>query len=348
MYIARSSDDCDRSLVTRHLPSKVIFSDVWSKIAALLERLMKIHSNPPIDLMHWQRRHVGGQDLSRCAHVLCWQSVGALSLSVSARARAGPAVWRLARWLHAWRWRTWQCLVWPPTHGGALLWRHMHKVYTMLWLWGLWWGIKAVHLSKWILWWSFPLMMVLLMMASLQFFLIYWFFFWQGSMELHYGGVPLSIQRAYSLLIPTYLAKEHYRVRLPIPLPMVLAALSYDIYLNACLTSFVGYTQCCSLPGWTTRGRHHSPVSVCLSVWPLHHDFSLLFCEKWSWFFYVHRVWLSYTRDRQLKVSSERLNNEDKTPCPRALLPGRDSNRGPSVRKSEGLIAQPRQLLIWF
>ncbi|XP_071501657.1 uncharacterized protein [Diadema antillarum] len=33
-----------------------------------------------------------------------------------------------------------------------------------------------------------------------------------GSMELHYGGVPMSIQRAYSLLIPTYLSKEHYRV----------------------------------------------------------------------------------------------------------------------------------------
>ena len=32
----------------------------------------------------------------------------------------------LARWLHALQWRTWQCLVWPPTRGGALLWRHMH------------------------------------------------------------------------------------------------------------------------------------------------------------------------------------------------------------------------------
>ena len=35
-------------------------------------------------------------------------------------------------------------------------------------------------------------------------------------------------------------------------------------------------------------------------------------------------VFLSYTRDRRLKVSSERLGNEDKAPCPRALLPGRD------------------------
>ena len=37
----------------------------------------------------------------------------------------------LALWLHAWRWRTWQCHVWPPTRLGALLWRHMHKVYKL-------------------------------------------------------------------------------------------------------------------------------------------------------------------------------------------------------------------------
>ena len=60
-------------------------------------------------------------------------------------------------------------------------------------------------------------------------------------------------------------------------------------------------------------------------------------CEKWSGFFYVHSVWLSYTWDRRLKVSSERLGNEDKAPCPRALLPGRGSNRGPPVWKSEVL-----------
>ena len=45
----------------------------------------------------------------------------------------GPARRRgmhgLPPWLHAWRWRTWQCLVWPPTQVGALLWRHMHMVY---------------------------------------------------------------------------------------------------------------------------------------------------------------------------------------------------------------------------
>ena len=41
-------------------------------------------------------------------------------------------------------------------------------------------------------------------------------------------------------------------------------------YLNAWLMSFVGCTLLCSLQGWTTRGRHHSPVSVCLTGWPLH------------------------------------------------------------------------------
>ena len=75
-------------------------------------------------------------------------------------------------------------------------------------------------------------------------------------------------------------------------------------YLNAWLTSFVGYTLLYSLLGWTTRGRHHTPVSVCLTGGSLHRDFSLLFCEKWSGFFYVHRVWLSYTRDRRVGLKS--------------------------------------------
>ena len=51
-------------------------------------------------------------------------------------------------------------------------------------------------------------------------------------------------------------------------------------YLNAWLTSFVGYTLLCSLLGWTTRGRHHTPVSVLSTVWPLHRDFSLLFARS--------------------------------------------------------------------
>ena len=94
-----------------------------------------------------------------------------------------------------------------------------------------------------------------------------------------------------------------------------------------------------------TRRPHHPNITAglcCLATSP---GFLPTLCEKWSGFFYVHRVFVSYTRDRWLKVSSERLGNEDKAPCPRALLPGRGSNRGPPVWKSEALTARPRQLL---
>ena len=40
---------------------------------------------------------------------------------------------------------------------------------------------------------------------------------------------------------------------------------------------------------------------------------------------------------RRLKVSSERLGNEGKAHCPRALLPGRGSNRGPPGMEVRGL-----------
>ena len=107
------------------------------------------------------------------------------------------------------------------------------------------------------------------------------------------------------------------------------------------------------LPGWrkvnfitVTRRPLHPNIAAglcCLATSP---GFLPTLCEKWSGFFYVHRVFLSYTRDRRLKVSSERLGNEDKAPCPRALLPGRGSNRRPPVWKSEALTARPRQLLL--
>ena len=100
-----------------------------------------------IDLMHW--RHVsitttscwGSRLVALRAHVVLAEHIGAQPLSkdciiqysvfASESVRGpGPArrysMQRLARWLHAWRWRTWQCLIWPPTRGGALLWRHMH------------------------------------------------------------------------------------------------------------------------------------------------------------------------------------------------------------------------------
>ena len=97
-----------------------------------------------------------------------------------------------------------------------------------------------------------------------------------------------------------------------------------------------------------THRPHHPSIAAglyCLTTSP-----GLLpaLCEKWSGFFYVHRVLLSYTRDRRLKVSSERLGNEDKAPCPRTLLPGWGSNRGPPGWTSEVLTARPRQLLITY
>ena len=36
-----------------------------------------------------------------------------------------------ALWVHAWRWCTWRASFDPQHHGGALLWRHMHMVYTL-------------------------------------------------------------------------------------------------------------------------------------------------------------------------------------------------------------------------
>ena len=67
------------------------------------------------------------------------------------------------------------------------------------------------------------------------------------------------------------------------------------------------------LPGWrkvnlitVTRKPLHPSIAAgfyCLTTSP---GFLPALCEKWSGFFYVHRVWLSYTRDWRLKVSSER------------------------------------------
>ena len=60
-------------------------------------------------------------------------------------------------------------------------------------------------------------------------------------------------------------------------------------------------------------------------LWNGAQDISPALCEKWSGFFYVHRIiLLSYTWDRQLKVSSERLGNEDK----KRLAQGRNCRAG--------------------
>ena len=71
---------------------------------------------------------------------------------------------------------------------------------------------------------------------------------------------------------------------------------------------------------------HHSNIAAglyCLTTSP---GFLPTLCK--SGFFYVHRVFLSYTQDWWLKVSSDKLGNEDKAPCPRTILPCRGSNRG--------------------
>ena len=60
---------------------------------------------------------------------------------------------------------------------------------------------------------------------------------------------------------------------------------------------------------------------ICICIKPLPRDNFPTLYEKGSGFFYVHRVLLSYTRDRRLKVSSERLGSERnlKLPCPEAI-----------------------------
>ena len=85
--------------------------------------------------------------------------------------------------------------------------------------------------------------------------------------------------------------------------------------LRAWLTSFVGCTThsvWCSLIG-EPQGVDiiHPCLFVCLSdhftgIFP----YSFATSEVG-----FYRVWLSYTRDQRLKVSSDRLGNEDKAPC---------------------------------
>ena len=63
-----------------------------------------------------------GVKTCRAARTCCAGRALALSASQSVRG-PGPArrydMQELARWLHAWRWRTWQCLVWPQHAGGG-------------------------------------------------------------------------------------------------------------------------------------------------------------------------------------------------------------------------------------
>ena len=101
------------------------------------------HSNRPYALTSHLHNNDAmlGVKTCRAARTCCAGRAHWRSASQSVRG-PGPArrygMQGLARWLHAWRWRTWQCLVWPPTHGGALLWRHMHMVYSIHKQWKSW------------------------------------------------------------------------------------------------------------------------------------------------------------------------------------------------------------------
>ena len=95
-----------------------------------------------------------------------------------------------------------------------------------------------------------------------------------------------------------------------------------------------------------TRRPHHPNIAACLYCLATSPGFlPILFArsEVGSFTCIGYFSW-----DRRLKVSSKRPGNEDKAPCPRALLPGRGSNRGPPVWKSEALTARPRQLSGWI
>ena len=107
------------------------------------------------------------------------------------------------------------------------------------------------------------------------------------------------------------------------------------ICIEICQSFFINVWARPGLPGGrkfnlsTVTRRPHLSIAAglyCLTTSP---RFLPALCEKCSGFCYVHRVLFSYTQDRQLKVSSERLRNEDKALCQRVLLLSRSSNPGP-------------------
>ena len=101
----------------------------------------------------------------------------------------------------------------------------------------------------------------------------------------------------------------------------------------------------CGLGHPLARGSHRAAPTIfiySIYVFVLRFHYTGMspcsFHEKCRGFFNVHRVWLSYTRDRRLKVSSERLGNEDKAPCLRAQLPWLGFEPGTSTLSVRGLI----------
>ena len=125
----------------------------------------------------------------------------------------------------------------------------------------------------------------------------------QGVPNLKFSNYDSACERSQSQAI---MANSTWHLSVQIPWYSVVLLLLLMIW------------QSPGLPGWrkvnfitVTRRPHHPNIAAglcCLATSP---GFLPTLCEKWSGFFYVHRVFLSYTRDRRLKVSSERLGNED-------------------------------------
>ena len=106
------------------------------------------------------------------------------------------------------------------------------------------------------------------------------------------------------------------------------------------------------LPRWwkvnltVTRRPHHPSIAAglyCLATSPGFLICSLRDSEVGS--FTCVGYYSPINGTDGLKVLSERLGNEDKAPCPRALLPGRGSNRRTPVWKTEVLTTWQRQLV---
>ena len=110
------------------------------------------------------------------------------------------------------------------------------------------------------------------------------------------------------------------------------------------------------LPGWrkvnfitVTRRPHHPNITT--GLFCLHGHFTgispILFARSGVGSFTCIESYISpiHGTDGLKSPPKDYIGNEDKAPCPRALLPGRGSNRGPPVWKSEALTARPRQLL---